>query len=163
MSNMYFLPRVFQTRSDINPFTTGDLIDRMFDVSLPWKILKTLHNDRLNEEKALLPSIDVTSDASAYTLTAEIPGVGGEDVKLEVKDGVLILSGEKKSTQVKDEEKTRYHVSERRWGSFTREMTLPEDADVNAISAQHKDGVLTITIPRKAPEKKSQTIAITKN
>ncbi len=96
-----------------------------------------------------LPSLDVTSDDKAYAMKVELPGVAPEAVKLEVNDGVLTISGEKKE-ETKDEQTKE--VRECSYGSFTRSMTLPEDADAEHITAISKNGILTVSIPRKAPD-----------
>ena len=96
-----------------------------------------------------LPSLDVTSDDKAYVMKVELPGVAPEAVKLEVNDGVLTISGEKKE-ETKDEQTKE--VRECSYGSFTRSMTLPEDADAEHITATSKNGILTVSIPRKAPD-----------
>ncbi len=96
-----------------------------------------------------LPSLDVTSDDKAYAMKVELPGVAPEAVKLEVNDGVLTISGEKKE-ETKDEQTKE--VRECSYGSFTRSMTLPEDADAEHITAPSKNGILTVSIPRKAPD-----------
>ncbi len=135
-------------------FDRGGLIDQMFNASFPWKMLKTFVPE---ESETFLPSLDVRSDEKAYTVHAEIPGVSKDNVKLEVHDGQLVLSGEKKEEVTDGETK---HVIERRFGSFERTMTLPDDADVEHISASHKDGVLTVTIPRATPKENRKSIAI---
>ena len=96
-----------------------------------------------------LPSLDVTRDDKAYAMKVELPGVAPEAVKLEVNDGVLTISGEKKE-ETKDEQTKE--VRECSYGSFTRSMTLPEDADAEHITATSKNGILTVSIPRKAPD-----------
>ena len=96
-----------------------------------------------------LPSLDVTSDDKAYAMKVELPGVAPEAVKLEVNDGVLTISGEKKE-ETKDEQTKE--VRECSYGSFSRSMTLPEDADAEHITATSKNGILTVSIPRKAPD-----------
>ena len=96
-----------------------------------------------------LPSLDVTSDDKAYAMKVELPGVAPEAVKLEVNNGVLTISGEKKE-ETKDEQTKE--VRECSYGSFTRSMTLPEDADAEHITATSKNGILTVSIPRKAPD-----------
>ena len=96
-----------------------------------------------------LPSLDVTSDDKAYAMKVELPGVAPEAVKLEVNDGVLTISGEKKE-ETKDEQTKE--VRECSYGSFTRSMTLPEDADAEHITATSKNGILTVSISRKAPD-----------
>ena len=96
-----------------------------------------------------LPSLDVTSDDKAYAMKVELPGVAPEAVKLEVNDGVLTISGEKKE-ETKDEQTKE--VRECSYGSFSRSMTLPEDTDAEHITATSKNGILTVSIPRKAPD-----------
>ena len=106
-----------------------------------------------------MPRVDLTSDDKAYTLKVEVPGVEPDDVKLSVHDGMLEISGEKKC-ESEDKEK---HVTERSFGSFCRRMSLAEDADIDAIAASHKNGVLTVTIPRLAESmNKEKVIAIEK-
>ncbi len=153
--------RVFLPRKQQDPFFgDGGLVDRMFDASFPYKLLKAFAPDTDATSSAFLPSIDVKSDDKAYTIHAEIPGVAKENVKLEVHDGVLVLSGEKKD-EVTSGEGTTAHVVERRFGSFERRMTLPDDADVDHIKANHKNGVLTVEIPRVAPKETKKAISIT--
>lgn len=101
------------------------------------------------DEKAMMPSLDFKSDDKSYVLSIELPGVAPEDVKIEVNADELTISGEKKE-EVKEEGRT--HVQERRYGSFMRRLTLPEDADTDAIRAVASNGVLTLEIARKAPE-----------
>ena len=158
MSNRYFLPREFTGNDPI--FSNGGLLDRMFDTSFPWKVLKAVNDFAPSEQKSdFLPIIDVKSDAKAYSVQAEIPGVQKDEVKVEVHDGMLILSGEKKE-EVSEGEGTTKHVVERRYGSFERSMTLPDDADIDNIQASHKNGVLTITIPRTQPKENKKAIDI---
>lgn len=144
-----------------------DEIDRLFDgmfrgMMNPWDfdfLPRGAVSSRGAEDAAVLPRLDVSSDEKAYTVSAELPGVKPEDVKLEVRDNALVLHGEKKEET--REEKKNYYVSERSYGSFERVLTLPDDAVVDEIKASHKDGVLSITIPRREPEKpQSKTIEI---
>ena len=95
------------------------------------------------------PHLDVTSDAEAYTATVELPGVSRDAISLEVKDGSLIIQGEKKSEYTNDDPGKGYYRMERSYGSFRRVIALPEDACDERISANSKDGILTIVIPRR--------------
>ncbi len=108
---------------------------------------------------ALLPQLDFKSDDKTYTMSVELPGVAPEDVKLEVNGNELTLSGEKKE-EVRENSKT--HVQERRYGSFMRRVSLPEDADCDSIRAVSKNGVLTLEIPRKAA-KTAKSIEVQKS
>ncbi|MDR1856118.1 MAG: Hsp20/alpha crystallin family protein [Desulfovibrio sp.] len=129
-------------------------IDSLFDGFIsPWLDFDLLGRRNLKPSAAgtVTPRLDVHSDDQKYTITAELPGVSMSDVSLEVKENTLHLRGEKKVES--EEEKKDYHISERMYGSFERALSLPEDAVVDAIKASQKDGVLTVTIPRKQPEK----------
>ena len=136
-------------------FGNGGLVDQMFDASFPWKFLKSLRHEV--ESQSFMPSLDITSDEKAYTIHAEIPGLSKDDVKLEVHEHTLVLSGEKK--EERKDGKTS-HVIERRYGSFERTMTLPDDADIDHITASNKDDVLTVTIPRTTPKENRKAITI---
>jgi HSP20 family protein len=92
------------------------------------------------------PRVDVTEDNENLYVHAEIPGVEKKDLKLNVSGDVLTISGEKKTEQ-RDEKKNYYRV-ERNYGSFSRSFTLPAEVIVDKISADYKDGVLTITLPK---------------
>ena len=108
----------------------------------------------------ILPSVDLLSNEEAYALSMEIPGVEPEAVTLEVREDNLVIEGEKNPSH--QEEAKKLHM-ERVFGKFHRSWTLPEDADREAISATHKNGVLTVVIPRKAePEPQIRAIEITR-
>jgi HSP20 family protein len=95
----------------------------------------------------LKPSVDIRESKKNYKITVEVPGVEESDVKLEFSDGTLTISGEKKHE--KEEKDDNYHCVERSYGSFRRVLSLPEDINPDAIEAKFKNGVLTITVPRK--------------
>ncbi len=97
--------------------------------------------------KTWLPAVDVTEDEHAYAVKAEIPDVKSEDVKVVVKDGVLTLRGERRYEKKTESEKV--HLLERSYGSFTRSFTLPKDANSEKVGADFKNGVLTVTIPKR--------------
>ena len=105
-----------------------------------------------------LPGMDLASTDKAYAMHIELPGVAPENVSVKVEEGVLTVSGEKKEEKAEGERK---HVAERVYGSFMRRLSLPDDADADAIKASFKDGVLTVEIPRRTPEKpKARAIEI---
>jgi HSP20 family protein len=96
---------------------------------------------------ALSPSVEMKDDDRALTMTAELPGMTAGDVELTVRNGVLTLSGEKKRET--EEKKGDMLVSERRYGSFRRAFTLPDEVDADRAEAAFRDGVLTVTLPKK--------------
>lgn len=111
---------------------------------------------------SFVPCLDITSDANAYTVSIELPGVSPQAMNLEVKDGTLIIEGEKKSERSEDVAEADSYRVERSYGAFRRTITLPDDACAEQIHANCKDGVLSIQIPRKAhtePESRKIEIA----
>ena len=82
---------------------------------------------------------------------ADLPEVKKEDVKLTVQDDVMSISGERKYE--KEEKGKKYHRVERAYGSFMRSFTLPEDADGSKVSAEYKDGVLKVRLPKSEKAK----------
>ncbi len=96
-------------------------------------------------------NVDITENGNAYTIKADMPEVKKEDVKVTVTNGVLELSGERKSE--KEEKDEKHHRVERSYGRFLRTFTLPEDADASGIQATCKDGVLTVTLPKSGKAK----------
>ena len=104
-----------------------------------------------------MPKVEVKENGKTYSVTVELPGLDEKDVKVEVEDDVLTISGEKKVEQTDD----KTHYSERSYGSFTRAFTLPADADRNGISAQFAKGVLTLEIAKTAnPPAQVKQVAI---
>ncbi len=102
----------------------------------------------------MTPAVDVAEDDKAVTLTAELPGMKEEDVEVVLRDDMLTVKGEKKSER--EEKKENYHLTERRYGAFERTFRLPEAADADKIKAAIDDGVLTVTIPKKAEARKAE-------
>jgi HSP20 family protein len=95
---------------------------------------------------AAAPALEMVDEDKAYRLTAELPGLAEKDVELSVADGVITISGEKK--EEKNEKDNGYMLSERRYGSFRRQLALPSDVNPDGIKAGFKDGVLTVTLPK---------------
>lgn len=99
----------------------------------------------------LKPSVDVSASDDRYFITVEVPGVDEEDIKLELMDDTLTIKGSKR--QESSESDKDYFRVERAYGAFQRVLSLPEDAGRDEIDAQFRNGVLTITMPRKAADK----------
>jgi HSP20 family protein len=92
------------------------------------------------------PACDVFEDKDAVKIVAELPGVKPEDVKLSLENNLLTIRGEKK--QEAEERSERVHRYERSYGAFERAFVLPSTVDGDKISAQYRDGVLTILVPK---------------
>jgi HSP20 family protein len=92
------------------------------------------------------PAMDLCETAQAYILTAELPGVARDQVRIDIRDGKLTLHG-RREARVSCE---RYHQVERGHGEFCRSVLLPQAVDASTISAEMRDGVLTVTVPKAA-------------
>ncbi len=95
------------------------------------------------------PASEASSGEDAYRISLELPGVAEEDIELTAEGGVVTVKGEKKTER--EEKGDTWYFSERQYGAFSRSFRLPADADESAVKADLKDGVLTVTVPRKAP------------
>ena len=104
-----------------------------------------------------VPAVDVSEQADAIRIAAELPGVSPEDVKISVEGNVLTVTGTKQ--QVAEQQTERLHRYERAYGSFARSFTLPRTVDTAQIKAGYDKGVLTITLP-KAEQAKPRQIAV---
>jgi HSP20 family protein len=106
------------------------------------------------------PPVDILESQDAYLIRAEIPGMKREDFELEVHDGTLTLSGERKPEELVDG--VEHHRTERVMGKFTRSFHLPQTVRQDAIQANYREGILEIHVP-KAEEAKPRQIAISVN
>ncbi|MGH7793610.1 MAG: Hsp20/alpha crystallin family protein [Candidatus Binatia bacterium] len=103
------------------------------------------------------PAVDVLESKDSYLIRAELPGMKREDINVEIKDGTLVLSGEKKSE--KPAEGVEYRHVERVAAKFWRSFALTETAKQDGIEASYKDGILEIRVP-KAEKAKPRQIEI---
>ncbi len=134
-------------------------VDRLFEDfesgfgRMPWAFGRRLFDmepfRRFEREAATgLPAVDMTETAEAYKISAEMPGLEEKDVEITLADDLITLRGEHR--EEKEEEEKDYHLSERRYGSFQRAFRLPPSVDRDRISAELRNGVLTVTLPKTA-------------
>ncbi|HVD97697.1 MAG TPA: Hsp20/alpha crystallin family protein [Cytophagaceae bacterium] len=129
------------------PRTYSDLFDVFLKDSFPE-----------SKNGNFLPSADISEDDKGYYVNLTIPGINKEDIKIELNEGVLAVSGEKKFN--KEENGKKYHTVESSYGVFKRSFKLPENANVEAIEAEYKDGILAITIAKQEGKVVKSTIQI---
>ena len=110
-----------------------------------------------SQEPAWSPALDVQEDKDSFKVRVELPGLKREDIEVSLQEGAVVISGERKEETVS--EGTEVHRQERRYGKFTRTLTLPTAVSADKVAAQYKDGILTVTLP-KAEEAKPKTIAV---
>ena len=109
-------------------------------------------------ERGWTPSIDVVREGGNLVVRADVPGIKPEEVKIEVEDDILTVSG--KHEERKEEKDKQFLRRERRYGSFSRSMVLPAGVDAKKIKAKTRDGVVEVTIPLPK-EVKKEAVTIT--
>ena len=102
------------------------------------------------------PLVDVKENSKSYILVADMPGVKKNNIEAKIKENVLIIKGDKKLDDEKN--KDDYHYSERKVGKFARSFKLPKSIMEDKISANFKDGSLTIMIPKAEKEKQNDRL-----
>jgi HSP20 family protein len=104
-----------------------------------------------------LPAVDILEKEGNLILRAELPGMTEKQIDVKLEGNTLTLKGERKMDN--EDKKNNYHRVESFYGAFTRSFRLPETVDLEKISADYKNGVLTVTIPQK-PEVKPREITV---
>jgi HSP20 family protein len=111
----------------------------------------TNNNGESVTEQVWAPLTDITEDDKEFLVKVELPDMKKEDMKVTVENGVLHITSERKAE--KEEKTKKYHRIERSYGSFERTFTLPEGADGTKVSADYKDGMLMVRLPKMAETK----------
>ena len=106
---------------------------------------RTLGSDMFYPSEDLFPKVEIVQEGGEYRLSAEVPGLDKDDIRVSVRDRVLTLSGERRSAI--EEELGECRCSERYYGAFERSFPLPANANEDKIEAILEKGVLTITMP----------------
>ncbi|WP_226642627.1 Hsp20/alpha crystallin family protein [Microbulbifer variabilis] len=117
-------------------------LDNMFEQMLSPS--RAIGNER---EGFFSPRIDVSEKKNRYEISAELPGVGKNDISITLESGVLTLEAEV-HREIKEEKDGRILRQERRYGKFLRSFNLGEDVREDEIDANFKDGILTLTVPK---------------
>jgi HSP20 family protein len=126
-----------------------DRINRAFSESYAGRTEEGLMNSG-----TWIPAVDIYQNGNELVLKAELPDMKREDIDITVEDSTLTIKGEKKLTdEVKNEQ---FHRIERRYGTFSRSFTLPPTVDATKISAEYKNGVLTVRLPIREESKPRQ-------
>jgi HSP20 family protein len=124
-----------------------DRINRMFDEFFHGFSLAPWAEERME----WLPLVDVSETDDAVRVTAELPGIPAKEVDISLTDDLLTIRGEKKSEQ--SQMKRDYHRVERSYGLFTRTVRLPAVVDAEKVEATFRDGILTVTMPKREEAK----------
>ena len=129
----------YNPNMNINEFRRGfNLINSMLDALGQYKTLSNTNK--------FTPSINTREGEFAYHIEVDLPGVSKENINVQIEDGSLVISGERKiNKEVKEE---NYYKIESSFGSFSRSFSLPKEADIENIHAESKDGVLEVIVPK---------------
>jgi HSP20 family protein len=105
----------------------------------------------------IVPSLDMSETDTAVEIRMDLPGIKSKDIDIQLNDNFLTISGQRE--EEKEEKGRTFHRVERRSGSFSRALTLPCSVDEDKVTAEFKDGVLTVSLP-KSEEAKARKIAV---
>lgn len=125
-------------------------MDRIFDDFLP----QLSENRDGGVRLGALASVDLSETDDALELTADLPGMEEEDIDVMLRDGALVIRGERKDER--EEKRKNYYRSERAYGAFSRTIDLPCEVDGDAVEAKFKKGVLTVRLPKSQNAKERE-------
>jgi HSP20 family protein len=121
------------------------------------RLFSTLFDSGDTGVQRWVPAMDLTEADDHFVLRADLPGLGEDDVSIEIQDNTLTISGERKAEH--EERQRGWYRVERSFGRFSRSLTLPEGVDADAVEAHFDKGVLAVRIPKPA-ERKPRRVAI---
>ncbi|OQX55599.1 MAG: hypothetical protein B5M53_04045 [Candidatus Cloacimonas sp. 4484_209] len=130
-----------------------DEIDKVFN-----EFFNRTPDERIESRGLWYPALDVEESKDNIKVTAELPGMKKDDIKLTISDGQLVIQGERKFE--KEEKDKTYHRIERSYGKFRRVISLPTEVVEDKAKASYENGILTVTIP-KSEKVKPKEIGIT--
>ena len=149
-----------------SPFAKWDPFKDMEEITnrlAPWLGRETLRGNSQNENMTVtewMPPVDIAEDEKEYLITAELPEVKKEDVKVTVDNGRLVISGERKFEREEKEKDRKYHRIERSYGTFIRSFAFPDTATSENVVAEFKDGLLKVRIP-KSEKMRPKSVTVT--
>lgn len=127
------------------------------------RLASSLFSDFLTDfptKSHINPKVDIVENEASFEVQVSLPGFKKEDIKVEVDENKLTISGERKFEKQEEDKNKKYHLVETEYGSFTRSFSLPNHANVAAIAANFKDGILELSIPKENKEQKKQVISV---
>jgi HSP20 family protein len=145
----------------MNAITRWDPFREMVDLQsrLSGILSRAPNNNRTDSKESLTvaewaPLVDIVEDDKEYLIKVELADIQRDQVKVFVESGILTISGERKFE--KEEQKKKYHRVERAYGTFVRTFIVPDDADADKVTAEFRDGVLMVHLPKSESAKPKQ-------
>ena len=123
--------------SDMFPTNFNRLVNQFFDENV---------SEMSPSQAFFRPSTEIKETDDSFNVNISVPGIKKDEIKIELNNGVLEVSGERKTE--KTENKEKYHLSEISYGKFTRRFQLPDNVDTDKIDASVEDGILRLSIPK---------------
>lgn len=139
--------------SERQPISLREAVNRLFDESF-WDPFRSFSDLSLIEKESAFPKTDIKETSKAVKVIADMPGVNPENVEIEVDENYLTLKG--KSEEEKEEKDEKVYRYERHYGEFQRSFVLPVKINPAKVTAEIKNGVLTITLPKTGEDKKKK-------
>ena len=128
--------------------TMTSTLDRMLTLNRALDEAFTSSVNGVEAQRMWVPAIDLFEKKDAYVVRADLPGVDRDGIEITLEKNVLTISGQKPAMVDGRDEEIRVFAAERVSGGFSRSLRMPEYIDGDRIAAEHKDGLLTITIPK---------------
>jgi HSP20 family protein len=155
------VPRDYWGSTWVSPWSMLNDMDRIFDdFRSEWESLLSAPRS-LSAEMTRQPLVDLVDNGKEYLVKAEIPGINKDDLKIEVTEDSLEISGETRFEEKEEDKETGYLRRERRYSKFYRSLPLPENVLTEKVEADLKDGVLTVKLPKAVPpEKKTKKVTV---
>jgi HSP20 family protein len=125
-------------------------LDRVMTLNRALDEAFTINGHSAETSRLWMPAIDLVETANAYVVRAELPGVERSKIDISFEKSVLTISGEKASPSPSEDAVVRTFAAERLAGTFSRSLRMPEYIDGDRITAEYKDGLLTVTVPKAA-------------
>jgi HSP20 family protein len=138
---MFMIP--FRRETAVRPAESFNALEKDFA-----EVLQVLNNGAFTAPAHFVPVLDLRETKDAFTLQLDLPGLDKKNIQVRLAEGVLTVSGERKASHQEAGEDS-WHRVERGWGSFERSVRLGDSVDEARVSAEYKDGVLEITVPKK--------------
>ncbi len=136
--------------TELRPVSFNSLFDRFFNDNFA--------NTEKNGTSSFIPQVDVAETEKAFELQFVVPGIDKSGIHIDLQDGKLTVSGERKIEDSKNGK--NYHSRESYYGSFTRSFYLPDNINEDKVEATYKDGILNIVIPKDEKKIAKRSIAV---
>ncbi|MBR2273668.1 MAG: Hsp20/alpha crystallin family protein [Alphaproteobacteria bacterium] len=141
------MSRFLMKKNEIEP-KANDVWGLQSDINRLFDAFMSPFDESVFNNNKVMPKLDIAELKDKYEIKAELPGIDENDINLSIEDGILKISGEKKS-ETENKEKG-YYLKECSYGSFSRSVRLPDNILEDKIAAKFNKGVLTIDMPKKA-------------